>query len=184
MRERIAQALATFQRSLLAKNSRFDDYLAGDQGALSDQELRGMNSFIEVGCENCHSGSMFSDFELHTLSVPENPLVNDNGATGNFDFRTPSLRNLAFTSPYMHNGSFENLRDVLEFYRDISRGNGDSQNPNVNDNQIDEDARRLQLNNGQINEIIAFLNTLNDDGFDKTVLQTVPSGLSVGGNID
>lgn len=179
--QRIAQALATFQRTIIANNSPFDQYMNGNEAALSQQEIQGMNVFNNAGCADCHSGPMFSDFELHTLSVPDHPLVDDDGATGNFDFRTPTLRNLQFTAPYMHNGSFDNLRDVLEFYDDISRGNGNSQNPNVNDNQIDQDARRLNLNNNQINQIIQFLNSLNDEDFDRSVPNDVPSGLNVGG---
>ncbi|MFK7971123.1 MAG: cytochrome-c peroxidase [Bacteroidia bacterium] len=181
---RIAQALATFQRSLVANNSRFDQYMRGDQNALSNQEVQGMNTFSQVGCVDCHSGPMLSDFELHTLSVPDHPLIADNGATGAFDFRTPTLRNLRFTAPYMHNGVFDDLRDVLDFYNDISGRNPDSQNANVNDNQIDQDARNLQLNGGQINELIAFLNTLNDEDFDTSIPVSVPSGLAVGGDID
>ncbi len=181
---RIVQAIATFQRNILANNSRFDQYMRGDLNALNNQEIEGMNTFISVGCANCHSGPMFSDFQLHTLSVPDHALVDDDGATGNFDFRTPSLRNLNLTAPYMHNGSFDNLREVLRFYNDISGGNANSQNPNVGNNQIDQDARNLRLNNGQVNEIITFLNTLNDEDFDRSIPQNVPSGLSVGGRID
>lgn len=182
--ERIVQSLATFQRSLIANNSPFDEYMRGNTNAMSNQEIEGMETFIEVGCVNCHNGPMFSDFELHTLSVPNHPLVDDDGANGDFDFRTPSLRNLDFTAPYMHNGIFEDLRDVLEFYNDISRGNGDSQNPNVNDNQIDEDARDLDIDNGDINDIIMFLNALNDEDFDNSIPNSVPSELSVGGLIN
>ena len=120
--------------------------MRGDLNALSNDEIEGLNAFLEAGCADCHSGPMFSDFELHTLSVPNHPLVSDNGATGDFDFRTPSLRNLAFTAPYMHNGRFRNLEEVLEFYDEISGGGGDSQNPNVDDNEIDDDARDLDLN--------------------------------------
>ncbi|MFK7937043.1 MAG: cytochrome-c peroxidase [Saprospiraceae bacterium] len=181
---RIGEALAAFQRTLIANNSPFDEYMRGNQNALSQAEIAGMNTFVEVGCANCHNGPMFSDFELHTLSTPDHPLVSDDGATGNFDFRTPSLRNLAFTAPYMHNGVFDDLEEVLEFYDEISGGNGDSQNPNVNDNEIDNDAEDLQLNGREIREIISFLNTLNDDDFDTTIPQNVPSRLSVGGGID
>jgi len=180
----IVQALATFQRNIVANNSPFDDYMRGDPNALNNQEIRGLNTFINSGCANCHSGPMFSDYDLHTLSVPDHSLVDDSGATGNFDFRTPSLRNLEFTAPYMHNGSFDDLRDVLDFYNDISRRNGDSQNPNVGDNQIAQDARDLQINREDIDDIITFLNTLNDENFDKFIPQSVPSGLSVGGNIN
>ena len=180
----IAQALATFQRNLVANNSPFDQYMRGNTNAMSAQQIEGMNTFIEVGCANCHSGPMFSDFELHILSTPNHPLVFDQGASGRFDFRTPTLRNLNLTAPYMHNGIFDDLRDVLDFYNDIQRGNGNSQNPDVSDNQIGQDARSLDLDNGDINEIIAFLNSLNDNNFDKSIPMSVPSGLPVGGNID
>lgn len=181
---RIAQALATFQRDIVANNSPFDQYIRGDETAMSNQAIQGMNTFLRVGCAECHNGPMFSDFDLHTLSVPDHPLVDDAGANGDFDFRTPTLRNLDVTAPYMHNGVFDNLRDVLEFYNDISGGGADSQNPNVADNQIAQDARRLQLNGGDINEIISFLEALNDENFDRTIPQQVPSGLPVGGAID
>lgn len=179
----LAKALATFQRNIVANNSPFDRYMRGDLDAMSDDALEGMQEFISVGCVNCHNGPMFSDYEPHTLSVPDHPSVFDDGTTGDFDFRTPTLRNLDFSAPYMHNGAFESLREVLEFYNDISRGNGDSENPNVADNEIDEDARDLDLDRGDINEILTFLNSLNDSDFDKTVPSSVPSGLPVGGNI-
>lgn len=182
--ERITQAIATFQRSIIANNSRFDQYMRGNLDALNNAEIEGMNTFMDVGCTDCHSGPMFSDYELHTLSVPDDPRITDNGANGRFDFRTPTLRNLGLTAPYMHNGTFDDLNDVLDFYDDISGNNPNSQNPNVRDNQIDQDARNLRLNRREINEIITFLNTLNDNNFDRTILTDVPSGLVSGGNIN
>ena len=172
--EMIAAAIATFERTLIANNSRFDQYMRGNANILTQQELNGLDDFIEAGCANCHSGAMLSDFELHTLSVPNNG-INDAGANGRFDFRTPTLRNVSLTAPYMHNGAFETLDDVMDFYQDISRGNGNSQNNNVADNQIANDARNLNLNNNRINNIIAFLNTLTDNDFDRTIPNTVPS---------
>lgn len=170
----IADALATFERSLIANNSRFDQYMRGDQDILTQRELDGLDDFINVGCANCHGGAMFSDFELHTLSVPNNG-INDTGATGAYDFRTPSLRNITLTAPYMHNGVFENLRDVMRFYRDVSSGNGRSQNNNVNSVQIDIEVRNLNLNNNQVDNIIAFLNTLTDTDFDRSIPEALPS---------
>ncbi len=179
--ERITMAIASFQRTLVSNNSRFDRYMRGDITAMNDQELRGMDIFNNAGCADCHSGPMFSDYELHTLSVPDHPQVDDDGATGQFDFRTPTLRNLNATGPYMHNGHFDQLRGVLTFYRDISGERSTSQNPNVTNGQIDQDARDLRLNENDIDQILTFLNTLNDDGFDRTIPASVPSGLTVGG---
>lgn len=181
---RLLDAIAAYERSIVANNSRFDRFMRGDNSALTAQEQAGMEDFVEAGCANCHGGPMFSDFELHTLGVPDANGITDRGA-GQFDFRTPTLRNITLTAPYMHNGEFASLREVLEFYNDIS-GNrvNNAINDNLNPNDIAQDARQLDLNGGDIDEIITFLRTLTDEGFDRTVPQSVPSGLPVGGDIN
>lgn len=181
--DRIGKAIATFERGITSNNSRFDQYLGGDENALSNFELEGLDEFLQAGCTNCHSGPMFSDFELHTLGVPNNG-VNDTGANGNYDFRTPTLRNIELTAPYMHNGRFDNLEDVVDFYEELSDGDDDVINNNINFNQVDEDARDLNLGGGDIDEIVAFLKTLTDESFDKTIPSSVPSQLPVGGKLD
>jgi len=191
----IGKAIAAFERTIVANNSPFDRYARGDQNALSQQQIQGLNRFDAVGCADCHSGSMFSDFDLHTLGVPDNPLLGggftDAGANNRYEFRTPSLRNLNTTGPYFHNGVAGNLTDVLNFYRRI-QGNGGGPgggpgnlniNPNVPRNQIDQDARNLRLNNNDVQAIAAFLQSLNDESFDRQIPASVPSGLPVGGNI-
>lgn len=189
----IGKAIAAFERTIVANNSPFDQYARGDQNALTQQQIQGLNRFDAVGCADCHSGAMFSDFDLHTLGVPDNPLLNfsDAGANGNYDFRTPSLRNLNTTGPYFHNGVAGNLTDVLNFYRRI-QGNGGgngggpgnlNRNPNVAPNQLDADIRDLRLNNNDVQAITAFLESLNDENFDRQIPASVPSGLQVGGNI-
>lgn len=182
--ERILAAIATFERGIVANNSPFDKYMRGDVTAMTNFEIQGMNAFIQVGCADCHGGPMFSDYELHTIGVSDNINPPDRGATNQFDFRTPTLRNLNLTAPYMHNGIHATLQDVMEFYEEIADGDGDELNANLNFNQLDEEMRDLQLDDDVIDEIIAFLNALNDDNFDKTVPNSVPSGLPVGGNID
>jgi cytochrome c peroxidase len=180
---RILAAIATFERGIIANNSRFDQYMRGNVNAMSNLEIEGMIAFIQVGCADCHSGPMFSDYELHTIGVPENGTPPDAGATGDFDFRTPTLRNLNLTAPYMHNGVHTTLEEVMEFYEEIAEGDNDQLNTNLSPNQLDEEMLDLDLDDGQIDAIIAFLNALNDDNFDKTVPSSVPSGLPVGGNI-
>ena len=90
------------------------------------QQIRGMERFQAIGCINCHSGPMFSDSSAHVLGVPDNPKLpeSDGGVNKTYAFRTPSLRNLSATAPYMHNGAFATLPDVINFYRRISRGGG------------------------------------------------------------
>lgn len=180
----LAKAIAAFERTLISNNSRFDQYMRGDQDAILISEKEGFELFKSVGCANCHNGPMFSDYKMHVLGVPENSKlpVPDSGVQDTFAFRTPSLRNLRFTAPYMHNGGFQNLRRVLEFYEDIS--NGKARNPNVAVEKYDPLVRELELSVKEMSLIISFLNTLNDDSFDKTVPESVPSGLPVGGNIN
>ncbi|HWV56060.1 MAG TPA: cytochrome c peroxidase [Longimicrobiales bacterium] len=192
----LAGALAAFQRTLVALNSPFDRFQAGDREALTPQQRRGLDTFNRVGCDECHSGPLFTDFELHTLGVADNAALAapDMGADGRFRFRTPSLRNVALTAPYMHSGVFATLEEVLEFY-----DNGRSENPLVATGggqrrgrgssagtvaQVDGDFRRIDnLSNREIADIIAFLESLTDDTFDRTVPASVPSGLPPGGNI-
>lgn len=179
--DNIGKAIAAFERTLIANDSPFDQFMRGDANALTDQQIDGMNTFQQVGCDDCHSGPMFSDFELHTLGVAEgNNNTPDRGA-GDFDFRTPTLRNLGSTGPYMHNGTMNSLQQVLNFYDD---NNNNSQNNNVANNQLDAELRNLgNINGGDRADIIAFLNALNDNDFDRTIPATVPSGLQPGGAI-
>ncbi|MCR9290302.1 MAG: cytochrome-c peroxidase [Bacteroidetes bacterium] len=192
--ENIGKAIAAYERTIIANNSAFDRYARGDENALNQQQSRGMARFQQVGCADCHSGPMFSDFELHVLGVPDNNQLDesDSGANGTYAFRTPTLRNLNMTGPYFHSGVAGNLGDVLNFYRRIQGnnngpGNGPGNlnlNPNVNRNQLDDEIRNLQLNGNDVQDIIAFLGALNDNNFDRTIPSEVPSGLRVGGNID
>ena len=181
--ENLGKAIAAFERSLVTNNSRFDLYMRGDNDAILISEKEGFELFKKVGCVNCHNGPMFSDYKMHVLGVPQNNKLGepDTGVKDSFAFRTPSLRNLRYTAPYMHNGSLKTLKRVLEFYEDIS--NGKSRNPLVPKEKFDPFVRELKLSVKEMSLIISFLNTLNDDDFDKTIPEKVPSGLSVGGNI-
>lgn len=187
--DKIAKAIASFERTLVANNSPFDRYMRGDQTAMTQEQINGMNAFVNIGCAECHSGPMFSDFKLHTLGVPDNPkLPETDASTGTYAFRTPTLRNLDFTAPYMHNGMHSSLEEVMNFYEDIAQG-GDGGggngviNQHLTPNQIDPLARQLEMDGDVTNNIIAFMKALNDPNFDKSVPVSVPSNLPVGGNI-
>ena len=189
----LGRALAAFQRTLVAANSPFDRYLRGESEAMTAEQIRGMERFQATGCSNCHSGPMFSDFKAHVLAVPHNPKLADadSGVEGRYAFRTPSLRNLAATAPYMHNGVFDDLDDVLDFYQRVSRGGrrgggrvgARGLNPDVGRDQIDPLARQLNMRGRGQREIIAFLRALDDPAFDRTIPARVPSGLDVGGRL-
>lgn len=179
----LGKAIAAFERSLLTNNSRFDQYMRGDKKAISLDEEEGFEIFKKVGCANCHNGPMFSDFKMHILGVPENDKLPepDRGFEKSFAFRTPTLRNLRFTAPYMHNGELKTLKSVLEFYQDISQRK--NRNRAVPNEQLDTLIKEIRLNVRDMAPIISFFNTLNDNSFDKEIPEEVPSGLPVGGNI-
>lgn len=170
-KELMAEAIATYERSLMPKNSRFDRFLKGQSKALNDKEVWGLHIFRTKGrCMNCHFGVSFSDEDYHNLGltyygreyedlgryvVTKDP--KDVGA-----FKTPSLRLVGKSAPYMHNGLFPHLRGVLNAY------NGGMFNPAPNEAQKDDplfpktDAllKPLNLTNEELEALEAFLNTL------------------------
>ena len=119
-KEGIASALACFQRTLVTKPSAYDRYLAGDKAALSESAQHGLELFAgEAGCVRCHRGPLLSDGEFYRLGVS----FQDQGRAAvtkndkdKGKFRTPSLRNVAQTGPYMHDGSLKTLEEVVTFY--------------------------------------------------------------------
>jgi cytochrome c peroxidase len=179
--ENLGKALAAFQRSLLANNSPFDRYMRGERGAMTAAQINGMRRFEAIGCSQCHNGPMLTDYKVHVLGVPDTPKRTETDPGGiaesPYAFRTASLRNLRFTAPYMHSGSFPDLEEVIEFYDDLP------ENPNVNRRAVDPLADRLDDPDDEEDALLAFLSALNDDSFDKTIPAKVPSGLTVGGKI-
>ena len=176
----LGKALAAFERTLLANNSPFDRYMRGDRNAMTETQIEGMRRFENTGCTNCHNGPMLSDYKPHVLGVPDNgKLAESDSGVKNvpYAFRTASLRNLGFTAPYMHDGAFQTLGEVVRFYR---RG---PRNANVARQDVDPLVRRLRRPGRSADEIIAFLAALNDDSFDKSIPSRVPSGLNPGGRI-
>ncbi len=158
-RERIAMAIASFERTLISKNSPLDLFLNGNREALSVGAKRGLEVFKGKGrCTDCHFGADLTDDKFYALNVPENPkLLNDPlvNATMRFvakvyhyedyrnlkedpgrylitkdkkdwkAFRTPTLRDIAKSAPYMHNGVFESMDQVIDFF-DRGGGEGNS----------------------------------------------------------
>lgn len=119
-RDGIAKSLAAFQRTLVTKPSPFDLYLAGDKSALSPAARHGLELFEgNAGCVRCHQGPLLSDNRFYRLGIasPDQGLGAVSGKKEDVGkFRTPSLRNIAQTGPYMHDGSKKTLAEVVEFY--------------------------------------------------------------------
>ena len=170
--DRVAGAIAAFERSIVATDSSFDRYMRGDAAALTPQQQRGMAVFQGSGCGGCHSGPMFSDFELHALGVPDLPGAAHDAGDGRNRFRTASLRFVTKTAPFMHNGVFNTLDDVYRFYQ------------RADDRSPDPALRAVRAPRGDdAVAVSAFLESLSDGTYDTTVPPSVPSGLPVGGAI-
>ena len=176
--DRITKAIATYERTLITPNAPFDRYMRGDRNAMTEEQIKGMQAFIDVGCNDCHSGPMFSDYKLHVLGVDEHPgLERFDKGDGSYAFRTTTLRNLAYTAPYMHNGQIGTLKEVMQFY-----GVKRSKHPEVPNRELAPEFKDLKLNplnRSRINGIIAFMEALNDPNFDQSVPESVPSGLPI-----
>lgn len=119
-RDGVAKALAAFQRTLVTGPSPYDRFLAGDKDALADEAKRGLELFRgDAGCIECHNGPLLSDGKFYRLGVSfkDEGRAKISGKTDDrYRFRTPSLRNIAETAPYMHDGSQKTLEEVVTFY--------------------------------------------------------------------
>jgi len=153
--ENIALTLAAYERTLTAKDTAYDRW-RNKQQPLSRSAIIGFGLFNRHGCAACHltSNAQFTDDLFHNTGVPDS---NDLGLfaitkdpTDRYRFRTPTLRNIQLTEPYMHNGSIPTLRGVIEFYM-----KGRSNNPSI-DNRI----LPFTLTEEEIESLISFLNTL------------------------
>ncbi|MDA1316069.1 MAG: c-type cytochrome [Acidobacteria bacterium] len=148
----IANALASYVRSILSGESPYDRFVNGDRDALTTEQQLGLQIFRGKGnCTTCHVGPTFTDERLHNTGVAWRAGRLANKGAGRGDFKTPTLREVARTAPYMHDGSLATLKDVVNFYSDGGR-------PNPN---IDTDVRRLNLTDDEKAQLIAFLQALS-----------------------
>ncbi len=162
--KRIAQAIAAYERTVVSGGSPYDRYQAGDQSALSAAALRGLELFNgKANCKTCHAGFNFTDESYHNLGVGWDAEKKTFKDWGRFEitqaeadkgaFKTPTLRNVALTAPYMHDGSEATLREVLEFY---NRGG----NPNP---WLSKEMRPLGLTEREMDDLLAFLHALTGE---------------------
>jgi len=188
----VRYALATFVRSLLSHRAPFDEFLLGDRNALSPAAQRGSELFFSdrLGCGSCHAGFALTN-AITSKSSPLAPeayhnigLYNVDGAGGYPNqalgliadsglardmgrFRVPSLRNVAVTAPYMHDGSVTTLEDVVQIYEDGGRDIVDG--PFAGDGRENplrsERLKSFELTNAERSEVIAFLESLTDEAF-------------------
>ena len=157
--EVIAASLARYQRTLQRRTTPYDRFLEGDSQALSGRVLEGYRLFSgKAGCTHCHTGQDLTDADFHNLGVPaDGPLRDDWGRYGitkdprdMHKFKTPTLKAVAHTAPYMHNGVFERLEEVLAFK---NQGCGHDEN-------LSRNCLPLGLSAEEITAILEFLRIL------------------------
>ena len=172
----IENALAAFQRTLITNNSPFDQYAEGNIDALSPSQRRGLALFRSgaTRCFECHTAPTFASDGFRVVGVPSDDLgragVVDDGADG--AFKVPSLRNIALTAPYMHNGSLETLEAVVDFYADGGGRLHGQEN-------IDVFVQGFELSDQERLDLVAFLYALTDESNLPTVPTAVPSNLPI-----
>lgn len=176
-------ALSAFQASLISLNSRYDQYAHGYSDALSAREQAGLNVFrsFVARCAECHTPPLFSNQQLAVIGTPEpEGLPFDPGAGPGLDepslrgaFRTPGLRNIALTAPYMHSGRFATLREAVAFY---TGGRGHAV-PADEDLRIHWHIWEPRLTDDELDQLVEFLHTLTDESLKPVSPAAVPSGL-------
>lgn len=180
----VTAAIAAFERTLISRDSPFDRFAAGDFNALTPAQRRGFNVFrsAQTRCFECHAWPAFSNNQFAVLGVPDTDPANPdlgqvetlNAPDATRAFRTPGLRNVALSAPYMHNGAFATLDEVIEFYE---QGGGPAFGVEVTP---DEFIRGFTLTGQQKADLIAFLVALTDEPADLVAIpDSVPSGLPV-----
>jgi cytochrome c peroxidase len=167
-KELATQAIAAYERTLITPNSAYDKYVAGDKAALSIQQVRGMNKVAELGCTSCHSGAafngagVFQKFPVHPNGYFEAQyhFSKDKGVAevskkkeDEHLWKVPTLRNVALTAPYFHNGSVRNLDQAVKVMAKV---------------QLNKD-----LTKEETADVVAFLHALTGE-FPKQTMPTLP----------
>jgi cytochrome c peroxidase len=175
--DKVAEAIAAYERTLITPDSPFDRFMRGDRSAMTAEQQKGLEVFKRAGCVLCHNGPMLSDYKLHAIGLTDS-------SSRRTEFRTPTLRNLRHTAPYMHHGGLPSLDEVLLFYdrlmdqaAETLEGGDDATLP-----PLDPLLRRMNMLPEDHAPIAAFLGSLNA-GYDTTLPARVPSGLPVPGSI-
>jgi cytochrome c peroxidase len=144
--ERVAEALSSFQRTLVSYDSDLDRYLTGNSQALSEAARRGLDLFTgRAGCASCHHGALLTDQKMHYIGVEELPGDGPQGTP----YKTPSLRDAALRGSFMHNGAFRSLEAVLDFYQSGGVAGGPK-----------SEVPRLVVTPQEKSDLIAFLRAL------------------------
>ena len=156
--QNLAKALATYERTFVSPPTRFDRWIAGEESALTANEFAGFRLFTgKAGCANCHSGFALTDYAFHDIGLPGDD--RGRGAVLRLEvaehaFKTPGLREIGRSAPYMHDGSLATLADVLRHYQ-----SGIVERPTLSRDL----PRGLKLTDAERGDLVAFLATLTSE---------------------
>jgi cytochrome c peroxidase len=161
--DRMAKAIACFERTVMSGNAPYDRYQHGDKKAMTAQQIRGLDIFVnKAQCDRCHEGANFTLNSYHNLGVGMDKAEPDLGryavtkdARDWGAFKTPTLREIEHTGPYMHDGSLKTLDEVVEFY---NKGGI----PNKN---LDPQMKLLHMNDQEKKDLVAFMKALSGEGW-------------------
>jgi len=188
------RAIASFERELVTINSPYDHFVRGESSALNDVQKKGLEIFFtKAKCNTCHNGPMFSDFSFMIQGVPQEGPGKDiipgddtgreehtKNPADRYKFRTPTLRNIELTQPYMHDGVFATLEQVVRFHNDGCN----PRHPQVTNEMMDPELiEPLGLTDDEVLAVVEFMKSLTDPGiglpyYMLTVPDAVPSGLT------
>ncbi|MFC1747777.1 cytochrome-c peroxidase [Pseudomonadota bacterium] len=158
-RDTIAKAIASFERTVVSTDSPFDRWLKGDSGEMSADAVKGFDIFKgKANCTKCHDGFNFTDNGFHNIGL-DNPKDEGRFALKPIGvlkgaFKTPTLRDVALTAPYMHNGQFSTLGDVIDHYASGGKKNVGNVSRNI---------QKFKLSKKEKMQLVAFLKSLTGD---------------------
>jgi cytochrome c peroxidase len=161
--ELVGKAIATFERTVYSGNAPFDKYNNGDTSAMNESQVRGMKLFFgRLACDSCHIGFNFTDGSYENIGIgmdKPNPDLGRFVVSGKEEdrgaFKTPTLRDIEHTGPYMHDGSLKTLEEVVEHYN-----KGGIKNPH-----LDQRIKPLNMTDQEKKDLVAFLKALSGEGW-------------------
>ena len=161
----VAKAIATFERTVYSGNAPFDRYQEGDEKAMSKEQIRGHDVFFKkAACDSCHIGFNFTDGSFANIGIgmdQKNPDLGRYNLTHREEdkgaFKTPTLREIEHTGPYMHDGRFKTLEEVVDHY---DKGG-------IKNKYLDQRIKPLKLSKQDKSDLVAFLKALSGEGWQK-----------------
>lgn len=164
--DRVAKAIADYERTRMSGNSKYDQFLAGNAAAFNAEEKLGHDLFFDKAeCNQCHLGQNFTDSSFHNLGIGWNAKSKKFADQGRWDvtkkeedrgaFKTPTVRDVSKHAPYMHDGSLATLKAVVEHYN-----KGGNKNP-----KLSPKIRKLHLSEKEVNALVAFMLALDGEGY-------------------